>query len=170
MGLSTTWNQHVRYFRDHGIVEPHPRAQFNEVLTSFISKTLRKGENIVLGIDMNEDVRTGTLAQQLLSLGLRDLVLSTHSSQSPPATFNSNKTRTPGDAIWGSRAIDILRAGYGPFGAPSPSALSDGHRFLWVEICNQSLLDKHLPTQVPPKYKSVYGQPIREAEKCTIAA
>ena len=23
-GLSTTWNQHVRYFRDQGIAEPHP--------------------------------------------------------------------------------------------------------------------------------------------------
>ena len=67
-----------------------------------------KGDNIVLGIDMNKDVRTGTLALQLLSLGLSDLVLSTHPSQSPPATFNRNETRTPVDAIWGSRAIDVL--------------------------------------------------------------
>ena len=100
---------------------------------------------------MNEDVRTGTFAQQLLSFGLRDLVLSTHSFQSPPMTFNRNETRTPVDAIWGSCAIDVLQAGYGPFDAPSPSALCDGHCFLWVEICNQSLLGKHLPTQVPPK-------------------
>ena len=102
------WNQRVGYFRDHGIIEPHPRMQFDKDLISFISKVMLKGNNIVLSIDMNEDVRTGTLAQQLLSLGLIDLVLSTHSSQSPPATFNRNEIRTLVDAIWGSRAIDDL--------------------------------------------------------------
>ena len=32
-----------------------------------------------------------------------------------------------------------------PFDSPEPSAPSDGHRMIWVEVCNQSLLNKHLP-------------------------
>ena len=54
---------------------------------------------MVLGIDMNEDAQSGKLAKQLSSLELRDVILSTHASSSPPATFNQNKTRTPVDTI-----------------------------------------------------------------------
>ena len=61
--LSTTWSQHVRYFRDQGIVKPHPRDQFDKDLIIFIIKTLRKGDNVVPGINMNEDTRSGKLAQ-----------------------------------------------------------------------------------------------------------
>ena len=76
---------------------------------------LLNGDNVVLGTDMNEDVRTGKLAKGLKQLGLIDLILSTHSTSSPPATFNRNTTRTPVDAIWGNASLEVISAGYGPF-------------------------------------------------------
>ena len=76
-----------------------PRDKFDKDLISFITKILRKGENVVLGIDMNEDARSGKLAQQLSSMGLRDLILSTCVSSSPPSTFNRNNSRIPADTI-----------------------------------------------------------------------
>ena len=86
---------------------------------------LQNGDNVILGIDMNEDVRTGKLAKRLKELGLIDLILSTHPTLSPPATFNRNTTRTPVDAIWGNTSLEIISAGYGPFDGGYPSALSD---------------------------------------------
>ena len=62
-GLSPTWSQQVRYFRDQGIAEPHLRDQFDKDLIKFITKTLQTGDNVVLSIDMNEDTCTGKLAQ-----------------------------------------------------------------------------------------------------------
>ena len=79
---------------------------------------------------MNKDARSGKLALQLSSMGLRDLILLTHASSSPPATFNRNKTHTR--TIWGSRAIDVIYAGYGPFDALYLSAHSEEHKLLCV--------------------------------------
>ena len=75
-------------------------------------------------------MRSGKLAKQLKELGLIDLLLSTHPSESPPATFNSNNTQTPVDAIWGNSSLEVISAGYRPFDDGYPSAWSDGHRLL----------------------------------------
>ena len=79
---------------------------------------------------MNKDAHSEKLAQQLYSMGLRDLILSTHASSSPHVTFNRNNSHTPVDAILGSQEIDVICAGYGPFDVQSPSFWSDGHRLL----------------------------------------
>ena len=110
---------------------------------------LQNRDNVILGIDMNEDVRTGKLAKRLKELGLIDLILSTHPTLSPPATFNRNNTRTLVDAIWGNISLEVITAGCGPFDGGYPSALSDGHRFLWIMVSNHSLLGKHLPITNP---------------------
>ena len=60
---------------------------------------LQNGDNAILCINMNEDVKNGKLAIQLKELGLKDLILSTHPSESPSATFNRNNTQTPVDTI-----------------------------------------------------------------------
>ena len=120
-----TWNQHVRYFSEKGITSPNPRDIFDIDLIALLQIILANGDNVVLGIDMNEDVQTGKLAKQLKELGLIDLILSTHPLESLPATFNRNTTRTPVDAIWGNSSLEVLWAGCIPFDDGYPSALSD---------------------------------------------
>jgi hypothetical protein len=68
----------------------------------------------------------------------------------PPATFNQNQSRIPIDAIWVSPNLDINRAGFMPFDGGPPSAPSDGHRMLWIEVGNYSFLGKHISTTTPP--------------------
>ena len=126
-GITSTWNQHVCYFTDKGHLAPNPRIIFDDNLIIFLQRTLRKGDNIVPGIDMNEDVRSGKLAKQLKGLGLIDLILSTHLLEPPPATFNSNNGRIPIDALWATPSIKVTGAGFGPVDGLSPSAKSDGH-------------------------------------------
>ena len=72
-------------------------------LVSEIQKWKAASDNIVIGIDMNTDVRTSKLAKIFQSLDLRDGIISTHPSKSPPATFNQNGSRIPIDAIWAFR-------------------------------------------------------------------
>ena len=147
--VASTWNQHVRYFSDKGIQSLNPRDIFNHDLTALLRIMLRNGDNVILGIDMNEDVRTGKLGKGLKELGLIELILSTHPSLSNPATFNRNNSRTPVDAIWGNSSLEVISAGYGPFDGGYPSALSDGYRFLWIMVSNHSLLGKHVPITNP---------------------
>ena len=56
--------------------------------------------SVILGMDHNDDVRTGELTLQLKGLDLIDSIISQHSASSTPATFNRNTTRIPIDALW----------------------------------------------------------------------
>lgn len=74
-GLSTTWNQHMPYFRDKSIQESHHRNNFDNDLIDFLKQVLRRGDNMFLGIDMNEDARISKLAKRLKLLGQRPVSL-----------------------------------------------------------------------------------------------
>ena len=74
---------------------------------------------------MNEDVRSDNVAKRLKELGMEDLILSTHPSSSPPATFNRINSQSPVDVTSGKSSIEVISAGYGPFDGGYPSALSN---------------------------------------------
>ena len=101
-GITLTWNQHVRYFTDKGNIAPNPRDIFDGDLITLLTQILRKGDNVILGINTNEDVCSGNLAKQLKGPGLKDLVLSTHPLELPPVTFNRKNSCRPIDAIFGT--------------------------------------------------------------------
>ena len=142
----TTWMQQRNYFISRQrIKDPNPCNIFDDDLKTVLETWITGGDNIVFGIDINADTRTSSLSHVLQDLGLKDAILSTHHHASPPATFNQNTHRIPIDSIWISPAVDVLRAGYQPFDADSPSAKSDGHRMLWIEVDNVSMLGKYIP-------------------------
>ena len=97
---------------------------------------MKIGDAIIIGIDMNEDVRTIRLARRLKELGLWELTLITHANASPPTTFIRNTNRTPIDGLFGTETVEVFRAGYTPFDSVSPAAPSDGHKLLYAEVCN----------------------------------
>ena len=149
-GIGTVWSQHFRYIKkEKQIHDPNPIRQFDSDLLAEIKKWKQMGDNLIIGIDMNADVRTCTLSIILQANQLRNAILTSHPLQSPPATYDKNTSRTPIDAIWVTPNIDITRAGFTPFEGGSPSAPSDGHRMLWFEVDNFSFLGKHIPTSTP---------------------
>jgi hypothetical protein len=99
---------------------------------------------------MNEDVRDCNLSKVFQENELQNAILTSHPSESPPATFNRNHSRTPIDAIWVTPNLDITRAGFMPFDGGSQLAPSDGHRMLWIEVDNYSFLGKHIPITTSP--------------------
>ena len=150
-GIGTVWTQHCRYMRAaNQVSSPDPIQQFDIDLTAEIQKWKLMGDNIIIGIDMNEDVRDCNLSKVLQENDFRNAILTAHPSESPPATFNRNRSRIPIDAIWVTPNLDITRAGFMPFDGGSPSAPSDGHRMLWIEVDNYSFLGKHIPTRTSP--------------------
>ena len=134
-----------KLFPKKSIQSPDPRVLFDKHLIQEMKIWVEQGDNIILGIDMNGDVRKGELAMQLRRLDMQDLILHQHKSMSPPSTYNQNQNRTPIDALWGSLLLDVERLGYRPFDQELPSAPSDGHRMIWVEVNNLSSLGKDVP-------------------------
>ena len=55
--VTSTWNQHVRYFNDKGINFPDLRDIFDNDLINVLRIMLHKGDNVILCINMNEDKR-----------------------------------------------------------------------------------------------------------------
>ena len=94
---------------------------------------------------MNDNAYKSNLSTMFKNLGLKPLVQLCHPKESPPATFEGNTNRVTIEEIWGTESVDVIRAGFMPFDSDSMVvAPSDGHRMLWVEISNASILGKHI--------------------------
>lgn len=131
------------------------------------------GDVIIIGIDMDKDAYNRKLSRSLRALGMKPLIKSTHPNKSPPATLDGNNTRTTIEEIWGTDTISVTRAGFMPFDNGSPSAPSDGHRMLWIEVNDNSILGKEIPhssksfditkfSSMDPRCQSLYTRSVRK--------
>jgi hypothetical protein len=128
-GASTVFHQQARGLSNTGD-HRNPRDALMEDLAQAITVWKEAGDHIIIGMDANEDVRSGIVDTVFSSLGLREAILSLHKDKSPPATQNRNTKRQPIDGIWISACLSISAGGYLPFGDACPS----DHRMIWVEI------------------------------------
>jgi hypothetical protein len=88
-----------------------------------------EGDQLIIGIDANEDVCTGATAEFFQTRGLRYAILDKHSQSSPPATHNRNNQRQPTiDGLFVTPGLQAVAAGYSPFGVGCPS----DQRVLWA--------------------------------------
>ena len=83
--------------------------------------------------------------KKLRDIGLKDAVLSTHPFTSPPATHNCNHSRKVIEGIFTSLNAEVTCAGFSSFDSNYPAAPSYGHRLIWAELDNFSILGKHIP-------------------------
>ena len=141
----SVWHQHRRYFLTQGD-DRDPIVAYDQDILHCLQGWLDAGLHIILGIDANEDVRNGTLARQLLTLGLQEAVTTRHRHNSPPATQNRNRSRTPIDGLWTSRSLEVVKAGYLAFGGGCPS----DHRALWIDVSTSSILGHRPPRLLKP--------------------
>jgi hypothetical protein len=68
----SVWNQQ-RYLYDLEKISADPIDKFDRDIGEYVSDCLNAGEQVVLGIDVNEDTRTGSFSQLMKSLGLTSL-------------------------------------------------------------------------------------------------
>ena len=82
-GHHTVYSQHRHYYNTKN-QDKEPITQFLLDLKEVLSEWISAGELIILGMDANQDVRTGKAALMLQSLGLQEQITHSHSSHCPP--------------------------------------------------------------------------------------
>jgi hypothetical protein len=128
-GPSTVNQQHRRYLAKKKRIE-EPREALYTDLFQEITRWKLEGSQIILGIDANEDIRTGSTADFFRAAGMKEAILDRHQELSPPATHNRNQSRQPIDGIWVTPGLTAVAAGYEAFGKGCPS----DHRALWADF------------------------------------
>jgi hypothetical protein len=74
-GPLSVWNQQ-RYLLDLDPISKDPIEKFDDDLITFITQCMETGEQVVLGIDVNEDVRVGVFAKKNALAGITGRVYS----------------------------------------------------------------------------------------------
>ena len=119
-GATTTFQQQHRYLRKHNS-DADPRQAIYDDLYIACSEWLRLGDQLIVGIDANKDIRTGHTAEFFATLGMHEAILTRHSERSPPATHNRNHSRQPIDGFFMTPGLHVTAAGYEAFGVGCPS-------------------------------------------------
>lgn len=117
-----------------------PREVFSTELLVQLQKWIANGNQIVLGIDMNEDVHKAQLSKELLQIGMKDIITSRHGNEGP-ATYADGSTVI--DGIYAAASMQNCRCGFLPI-------LFD-HRPLWVEIPMDAVLGTNLAPTLRPQ-------------------
>jgi hypothetical protein len=91
-GTKTVYVQHQEHFRR----QKTDREPFQAMMEDFhrtLSAWCDAGENIVLGMDANGDVRNGPVALMLQSLGFQEQITSRHGHDPPPQPLTMRTSR-----------------------------------------------------------------------------
>ena len=157
----TEYRQQLRHWRDRNKFEC-PLKLFDEHLEEEIKGWLLLGDHLMIGINANEDVRTGTVATMMRRLGLRDLLLDgLLQGTEAPETNIRNTNSMPIDAIF---VTPGLLAAIGGFSRYNQMAMSD-HRMPWADIPNEYFLGHNPPKKTPPTFRRINGKDPRLRDK-----
>ena len=131
-GPLSVWNQQ-RFILDSNNQTDDPLEAFDQDLINNIKKWLDLGEQVILGIDANEDVRSGTFAQRLRSeCGLQKIMIK-NLGHNLPNTYARGSI--PIEGLFVSHSLATCNSGY--------SEIICDHRMLWIEV----------PTEIAIGYK-----------------
>jgi hypothetical protein len=100
-GPLSVWNQQ-RYLLDMQNIPNDPIDEFDRQLINYIKESLESGDHIVLGIDMNDDIRTSAFSKALQQQGLVDICTTKHGNNAPPTYARGS---APIDGIFVSKSL-----------------------------------------------------------------
>jgi hypothetical protein len=121
-GVLSVWNQQKSYFKT--IKEDRcPREMFVQDLAVETAKWLEAGDQLVIGGNINKDVRKCGLTGKLNDMGMIEILTTIHGTEGP-STYNRGST--PIDGIYVAHTLHGLRCGYNKF-------VWD-HRLLWIDL------------------------------------
>ena len=112
-GLKTVWRKQARYLkREDDISNPAVHTLFIQDLVRFLGDLRDEGNNVVLGMDANDDVRDGELTKALWEIGIFEAVVSNHKEKSVPATCVKITQQKPIDSLWTSPRLTVFRCSF----------------------------------------------------------
>lgn len=119
-----------------------PRRAFLQDLVSDLTDFIAAGDNIILMLDGNSNMKQSDLTSALKQLDLEEAILERHGLNGP-ATQKRNTTSTPIDGIWKTPGIEIEHGGYFGYDEVFPNT---DHRCLWIDVSFVSAFGHVLPT------------------------
>lgn len=108
-GPFTVYAQHWTYFNTIDD-DRCPREAFITGLVIAIQESLQEGDNIIVMLDGNEDMRSGALSNAFHTCTLREVILEKHGPNTP-STYDRNTKNTPIDGIWCTPSLQIQVGG-----------------------------------------------------------
>lgn len=133
----TVASQHLHYFESRDQRHRSPRQAFLDDLGDQIRSWMDNGEQIVIGLDINEDARSDVITAWAQAHTLLNAHTTLFPTTQAVATCNKSATERPIDGIWVSPGLDLVDCGMSGFGEfPMESA---DHRLLWIDVDIESL-------------------------------
>jgi hypothetical protein len=133
--------QQQRFF-DEQLDDICPREAFVRDLCNEIDTWLEQGDQLIVALDANEELRRGPVSTAFKQRNLREVLLSRHGHNAPPTTDNGSAVI---DGIWATPAIGIERGGYLAGGEAIPRT---NHRCLWMDVTYETLYGHAIPPTV----------------------
>ena len=134
----SVYAQHQRHF-NAAADDICPREAFIRDLKTDIQSWLDSGDQLIIGLDANEDMRRGPVSSMLREKGMSEAVMALHGVNAPPTTDYGSKVI---DGIWVSPTLTPTKAGYLACGEAIPRT---DHRCLWFDISYQNIYGHNLP-------------------------
>jgi hypothetical protein len=122
-GPLSTWNQQ-RFILDSSDRSDDPIDAFDTELIDSIKKWLSLGDQVILGIDVNEDVRNGSFARRLRAeCGMQEIMVKNYGTNLPNTYTRGS---TPIDGLFVSHSLLNCLSGY--------TDIICDHRMLWIDV------------------------------------
>jgi hypothetical protein len=146
----SVFSQHEKYFYDSG--QPRdPRTAFLSDLETELRQWLADGDQIILGMDVNENIYNDNIHNWTSSLGLVSPLRRTHPTLPDVATCDKGNRDIPIDGIWITPGLDVTQCGMTGFGEIHIG--SSDHRLLWIDISYETVFGFQAPVITPrPKH------------------
>ena len=121
LGTGSVYSQHERFFNRNNRPDDEPRQALYSNLFQEVQIWKATGDHVIIGIDANEDVRTGQTLEAFRAMGMREVILEAHKTARPPATCDKNHNHEPIDGLFATPGIRIVAGGYSAFNSGCPS-------------------------------------------------
>ena len=137
-GWGRVYQQHLRYIQEHGL-DTTPYALFCDDLIIQLQRWTAQGDRLILLMDANEHVITGSLTSQLTDymngLDLEEISSRAWGFEEPNTFIDGHK---PIDGVWASQCLEI-----GGFKLLSFGESIGDHRTMIFDVSTRSLLGKY---------------------------
>jgi hypothetical protein len=145
-GPFTVHAQHRAYFNSSG-EDRCPRRAFLEDICKDISIAQNEGDNTIVMLDGNQDMRKGELYEAFTSCNLHEAIIQRHGTNKP-STYIRNSSNTPIDGIWCNPGLSIKSGGYCEFDQVFNNT---NHRTIWIEVTYLHAFGHNMPPIIRPQ-------------------
>ena len=143
-GVTSAWVQHKAHPQDLND-DRDPRVAFREDPQQQIQEWVDRGDQLIIGGDVNESVLHPSVASMFQETGLVNSAFSIHSPEQAPTTHYQHGSNKVIDGIWSTTGIRIQRGGH-----LEPREAPGDHSLVWIDISYEDALGHNPPQSVSP--------------------